>query len=98
MYVAPTPFVLTDGTTGQRTLILPKSMSDARLEPVGELTRVECEKLVVGYSFDLRTNVLTPQYIDNSSAGATHQFVAYRPKGVNGPEVSMKNYLAGEFR
>lgn len=90
MYVAPTPFALTDGTTGQRTLILPKGMPDMRLEPVGELTRVECEKLLVGYSFDLRTNDLTPQYVDNPAAGTSHQFVAYRPKGVDGPVVSMR--------
>ncbi len=93
MYVAPTPFALTDGTTGQRTLIMPNGTSDIRLEPVGELTRAECEKLVVGYSFDLSTNVLTPQYIDNPAAGTLHQFIAYRPKGVNGPAVSMRTIL-----
>lgn len=97
MYVSPTPFALTAGTTGQRTLILPEGMSDARLEPVGELTRVECEKLVVGYSFDLRTNVLTPQYVDNPAAGTCHQFIAYRPKGVDEPTVLMINISSGNL-
>ena len=82
MYVAPTPFALTTGTTGQRTLIIPETVPrDPRLESVGQLSRVEAEQLVVGYEFDLVTNVLTPQYAPNPSAGREHAFVAYRPHG-----------------
>jgi len=37
----PTPFALTDGTTGLMTLILPRSIeTDSRFMQVGELTRV----------------------------------------------------------
>src|SRR5437899_4945569 len=45
MYVSPTPFALTGGTTAQRTLILPRGLQgDDRLEPVGELVRVETDR------------------------------------------------------
>src|SRR5713226_3368855 len=55
MYVAPTPFALTEGTTGLMTLILPESIDpDPRFEVVGRLTRIEADALVVGYTFDLR--------------------------------------------
>jgi len=91
MYVAPTPFGLTDGTTGQRTLILPEDWPvDDRLEEVGRLVRVEADKLVVGYTFDLTNNTLTPQYTDNPHAGTPHRFVAYRVAGRNGPQVSLR--------
>jgi len=92
MYVAPTPFALTEGTTGQRTLILPedRSPADPRLEPVGELTRVECPRLVIGYSFDLRSNTLEPQDAENPAAGTEHRFVAYRLKGSGGPKVRLR--------
>ncbi len=55
MYVAPTPFALTKGTEGNITLILPSDYpKDDRLVDRGELTRVECDTLVIGYQFDLR--------------------------------------------
>jgi hypothetical protein len=91
MYVAPTPFALTEGTTGQRTLILPeRSTPDSRLEAVGDLTRVECPRLVVGYSFDLRSNTLRPEDVENPAAGTEHRFVAYRLKGSAGPRVGLR--------
>ena len=91
MYVAPTPFALTDGTAGQRTLILPSDAEvDERLESCGELVRVEADKLVVGYSADLNENTLAPQYVDNPSAGLKHRFFAYRVVGTNGPTVTMR--------
>jgi hypothetical protein len=91
MYVAPTPFALTEGTTGQRTLILPEGQSsDPRLEVVGKLTRVECPRLVVGYSFDLRSNTLKREDVENPAAGAEHRFVAYRLRGSGGPTVGMR--------
>ncbi len=93
MYVAPTPFALTDGTAGQRTLILPSDAEedvDERLESFGELVRVETDRLLVGYNANLRENTLTPQYIDNPSAGLEHRFTAYRAAGTNGPMVTMK--------
>ncbi len=91
MYVAPTPFALTDGTAGQRTLILPiDSEVDDRLEACGELVRVEADKLVVGYRADLNENTLDVIYMDNPSAGREHRFSAYRVAGTEGPPVNMK--------
>jgi hypothetical protein len=79
MYVAPTPFALTEGTTGLMTLILPEKMeSDERYSEVGRLKRVEADSLVVGYTFDLRTNELKVERITNPRAGTEHNFVAYR--------------------
>lgn len=81
MYVAPTPFALTEGTTGLMTLILPENFgNDERYQVVGELTRVESESLVVGYNFDLRTNELSADRVPNPKAGTQHKFVAYRLK------------------
>ena len=91
MYVSPTPFALIEGTTAQRTLILPKELpTDPRLEPVGEFVRVETDRLVVGYTFDLRRNRLKPKYVENPAAGTRHEFAAYRRGGTGGPAVSMK--------
>lgn len=90
MYVAPTPFALTSGTTGLLTLILPESMGgDARFRNVGTLTRVEAESLVVGYTFDLRTNELTAEHMRNPSAGKEHRFIAYRLIGQSKKNVSL---------
>lgn len=90
MYVAPTPFALTEGTTGLMTLILPEGFeSDGRYEVVGNLTRVEAETLVVGYNFDLRTNELRTDLVANPRARTQHRFVAYRLKGQASKPVSM---------
>lgn len=92
MYVAPTPFALTSGTTGQATLIVRDDTTlDGRLEQVGELVRTEIEHMVVGYCFDLRTNTLTPQLAPNPSAGREHRFAAYRVQGQGSGTVTMKN-------
>ena len=90
MYVAPTPFALTTGTTGQKTLIVPEDMVvDDRLEVVGALDRVETAEMVVGYTFDLLTNTLTPKMAPNPSAGTKHTFTAYRPAKAAGTPVGM---------
>ena len=90
MYVAPTPFALTEGTTGQKTLIVPEDFPlDPRLEPVGRLVRTETEKLIVGYSFNLTSNTLTPSYASNPAAGKEHGFVALRRKGSSTGTVTM---------
>lgn len=79
MYVAPTPFALTEGTMGLMTLIVPENMRpDERYREVGRLARVEADTLVVGYSFDLRTNELKSETVPNPGAGTDHGFVAYR--------------------
>jgi hypothetical protein len=90
MYVAPTPFALTEGTTGLLTLILPESAgSDPRYKEVGKLTRTEADTLVVSYTFDLRTNELRTEKIANPNAGTEHRFVAYRHKDQADKPVSM---------
>jgi hypothetical protein len=79
MYVAPTPFALTEGTTGLTTLIVPEGMkADSRYQEVGRLIRFEAATLIVGYAFDLRTNELRAETLPNPSAGTEHRFVAYR--------------------
>jgi hypothetical protein len=91
MYVAPTPFALTDGTTGLMTLIVPESYTAPKdsFQEVGRLVRVEAAELVVGYTFDLRTNELKSERIPNPMAGTQHRFVAYRLKTQSAKPVSM---------
>jgi hypothetical protein len=91
MYVAPTPFALARNTTGGRTLILPATFpADPRLEPAGRLARVESDRLLTGYSFDLTTNELSATYTPNPFAGREHTFIAYRVAGSAGPAVTMQ--------
>jgi len=90
MYVAPTPFALTEGTTGLMTLILPEDFSaDERYQAVGSLTRIEARELVVGYNFDLRTNTLNAELIPNPAAGNQHRFIAWRLKTQTNKPVAM---------
>ena len=90
MYVAPTPFGLTSGTAHHQTLILAADQRvDSRFRQVGRLVRQEANKLIVGYVFDLRENTLTPEFVDNPSAGLEHEFRAYRVKGGAADEVAM---------
>ena len=94
MYVAPTPFALTEGTTGLMTLILPEGFgSDERFQVVGQLTRVEAAELVISYNFDLRTNELKAGRTPNPRAGTQHRFVAYRLQGQANRPVAMVNKL-----
>lgn len=94
MYVAPTPFALTEGTTGLLTLILPEEMDpDPRYQEVGKLTRIEADTLVVGYTFDLRTNELKAERSPNPNAGIEHRFIAYRLAGQTAKPVSMLERL-----
>jgi hypothetical protein len=45
---------------------------------VGQVVRKEAERLIVGYTFDLRANTLVPETIPNPSAGREHEFCAWR--------------------
>jgi len=95
MYVAPTPFGLTTGTAHNQTLIVPDGSDvDGRFIEVGRLVRREASKVIVGYSFNLRTNTLTPELVDNPSAGDEHVFLAYRLKGARGESVAMRKVVA----
>lgn len=94
MYVAPTPFALVKGLVGEQTLILPEGASvDERLETVGDLSRFEAGELVVGYHFDLTSNVLTPTTAPNPTSGKEHRFTAYRLKGRGGATVTMNDRI-----
>ncbi len=90
MYVAPTPFALTEGTTGLMTLIIPDNMKpDSRYQEVGRLVRIEADTLVVGYAFDLRTNELKAERVPNPTAGVEHKFIACRLYGQASKSVSI---------
>jgi hypothetical protein len=91
MYVVPTPFHLANGTAHQQTLILPASHKvGADYVHVGDLTRIEAKELVVGYSFDLKTNALEPRSVRNPNAGKRHDFRAWRLKGSKADGVTMR--------
>jgi hypothetical protein len=91
MYVAPTPFRLTNGTAHNQTLIVPADFpTHGDFRVVGGLVRREAEKLIVGYTFDLRTNTLEAETVNNPAAGKEHEFIAYRAAGVPDEEVAMR--------
>lgn len=90
MYVAPTPFALTSGTTGLMTLIFPDGWEvPESFRRVGSLLRTEAAKLVVAYSFDLRTNELAVESMPNPHAATEHRFAAYRLEGQSDKPVTM---------
>jgi hypothetical protein len=82
MYVVPTPFKIAEGTAHHQTLILPADI-DAGPDflEVGELIRIEAAELIVGSAFDLRTNEMQPEKMQNPRAGTKHTFHAWRLKG-----------------
>jgi hypothetical protein len=91
MYVVPTPFHLVDGVAHQQTLIVPAGTKpDAGFERVGDLKRVEASELIVGYSFDLKTNEIRPQKVPNPGKGREHLFDAWRVSGGEGGSVAMR--------
>lgn len=93
MYVAPTPFGLTNGTAHQQTLILPaEARMPSGFKKVGSLIRREAENLIVGYTFDLRTNNLVPKTVHNPSAGREHAFCAWRLKAGSDKPVTMREH------
>ncbi len=91
MYVAPTPFGIATGLAHARTLILPESFTvTEKFECVGTLIRKETTELIVGYSFDLRTNTLQPTTVPNPSTGREHRFYAWRLQGDKGDNVMIR--------
>lgn len=92
MYVVPTPYHLADGLAHRYTLILPADIDLSRdFAEVGTLRRVEAESVVVGYSFNLRTNELEPETAPNPAAGTEHAFRAWRVRGCSLEPVSMRD-------
>lgn len=93
MYVAPTPFALTEGTTGVMTVIVPENTAaNDKYQVVGELVRVESQNLIVAYRFDLRTNELVSETVANPNAGVEHRFIAYRLKTQASTAVTLIDY------
>jgi hypothetical protein len=91
MYVAPTPFGLLDGVDRQVTLILlADEKTDDRFRLVSEIERIETQKIVTKYTFDLQTNDLITSVEDNPNAGKVHHFRVYRLKGQPETEVRIK--------
>jgi hypothetical protein len=91
MYVVPTPFHLVSGIAHHQTLILPDGVATTdEFVEIGELRRREASDLIVGYSFDLKTNALVPQKVSNPGAGREHVFRAWRLKGSPADSVSMR--------
>lgn len=90
MYVAPTPFGLVSGVAHTQTLILPVDYPVASdLHRVGTLVRRETDMMIAGYTFDLRSNTLTPDVVSNPSAGREHVFYAWRTPGCSDEPVTM---------
>ena len=96
MYVVPTPFHLADGLAHRETLILPIKMRAPGLVKVGNLCRRECERLVVGYTYDRPSDDLSPKLVANPDAGKEHHFTAWRVHGAPMDTVSMKSFQAGK--
>lgn len=91
MYVAPTPYAIADGFTGTRTLVVPAEWDPPpHMQVVGRLDRKEASNMVVGYAFDLKSNVIKPTAIANPSAGKIHSFIAYRLDGDSANPVTIK--------
>jgi len=91
MYVAPTPFGLLDGVAHQRTLVVPESTSPSdQYVQVGDLVRTEADRVLVAYSFDLRSSKLSARWVANPAKGRRHCFRAYRLKGDSEESVSLR--------
>lgn len=57
---------------------------------MGQFSRTEADELIVGYSFGLQTNDLTPTMVPNPGAGREHQFNAWRLKGSPEDSVTLR--------
>lgn len=97
MYVIPTPFHLIDGAAHHQTLVLPGGVNPGNgFVQVGELRRQEAAELVVGYSFDLQTNEITPKKVPNPDAGREHAFGAWRLNGSPTTPVVLRQAVVDE--
>jgi hypothetical protein len=91
MYVVPTPFRLVEGVAHHQTLILPADEKPGeRFVRVGDLTRREAPELIVGYSFNLQTNILELKKIANPHAGHEHKFRCWRLSSSPNDPVSLR--------
>lgn len=91
MYVAPTPFGLVSGVAHTQTLIVPKNFAvNGKYKQVGEIIRKEADRIIVGYTFDLKKNTLIPKSVKNEFAGREHKFCAWRLRNGTTKTVSLK--------
>lgn len=98
MYVMPTPYHLVVGSAHHRTLIVPAGTEvGPGFVRVGELVRRESSELVVGYSFDLRTNDIRPTKVPNPGAGRSHAFTAWRLLGDPTSAVTLSTISADQL-
>lgn len=89
MYVVPTPYALAEGMEGRLTLIVPAEVSaPSHLVMVGDLVRNEATQMLAGYEFDLRTNEIRSEFVENPTAGRAHSFRAHRHRG-HGDDVAV---------
>lgn len=91
----PTPFHLLNGAAHHQTLVMPKEVEPGKeFFPVGDLVRREAAELIIGYSFDLRTNCIVPEKVPNPGAGTEHAFRAWRFNGSPSHPVSLRSLAA----
>lgn len=92
MYVVPTPYALAEGTAHTRTLILLADQDPGEgFVCVGEWLRREVDRVVMGYQFDLKTNILTTHTEPNPGAGREHHFKAWRLADDPGGRVTLRS-------
>lgn len=90
MYVAPTPFGLLSGIAHNKTLILTDNFEmPGEFIEVGAFTRKEADELIVGYTFDLKANIIKPRTISNPNSGMVHAFRVWRLNNESGERVRM---------
>ena len=65
---------------------------------VGDLKRIETAELIVGYSFNLKTNELQPQKVPNPGNGRQHLFRAWRLKGDKSDTVLLRAIDLGKIK
>jgi hypothetical protein len=95
MYVVPTPYKVAEGLAHHFTLVLPDGMEPGNgFKQVGLIRRLECDRLIVGYSADLVKNDLTPTTIPNPTAGREHVFSAWRVAAAPSTPVSARNHVS----
>lgn len=91
MYVAPTPFGLLNGVAHQRTLIVPEGTDvGGGYIQVGRLIRKEADRLLLAYSFDLRSSEISTQWVDNPARGTEHCFIAFRLLGDSAESANLR--------
>ena len=78
-------------TERQVSLIVPEDFHpETTLRLRGKVVRTEADKLIRGYTFNLKTHKLAPVCESNPNAGKRHVFSVYQTASSTGPEVSLR--------